>query len=333
MTTNSPAKAKPFGMQLCDMGRPRFLEMISLEFSDPAEADRELKRWENGIRQRVFRTPALAECNPGQLLAALAEAWGEGFESAPNMRHFSLVPFRDDVQMIPSAQGYIYCADQSGEVEEIRFDVLYRCDAEEMQQSGQELFDPDTFEPTVREKLIDDAGDRSAEQIVGAWCAVKLKGQDKWRKLYMLRSEIEKHRKASKAPNSPAWKDWYKDMAIKTVVKKLCRSGRIPMGRKSGVASGAEHREEIVLADVESIVDERPDTESLISAALEACGGLPPTREETEEDLARLEEANELTKAQVADYAERTYGEHINELHPALLWQVARDVEAGKVTA
>lgn len=326
--TNAPAKRQPLGLQLVEAGRDTFTEMIAIEH-EGQNAQRALARWEVGIRQRVFRTPDLAKCDTGQVLAALVEACQWGFESAPASRHFSLVPYGKDCQMIPSMQGLMHVAEQSEQVEEIRFGVLHRCDAERIQKGeAPPLFDPKTKEPQVEDQLIDDDEDRSDDAIVGAWVGVKLVGKNQWRTLYLRRSDIERHRNASKAPNSPAWKSWYRDMAIKTVVKKLLKSGRIPMGRHTALATRSDD-EEFVQADVESISD-TPDLELLEAEAHEA---MPDnlTRDEIEEDIARLEDAVGLSPDQTKEYAIETYGSDPNEMSLPLLWKLSQDVSIGLV--
>jgi hypothetical protein len=37
----------------------------------------------------------------------------------------------------------------------------------------------------------------------------------------MPKAEVDHIRKCSKAPNSPAWEDWYDEMALKTVIRRL----------------------------------------------------------------------------------------------------------------
>lgn len=55
--------------------------------------------------------------------------------------------------------------------------------------------------------------------IVAAYLVAKLKTGETKREV-IFRRDVDKIRAASKAPNSPAWRDWFDQMAIKAVIKR-----------------------------------------------------------------------------------------------------------------
>lgn len=78
-------------------------------------------------------------------------------------------------------------------------------------------------DPTIRiKKCLDDTGEK---KVIAAWCWMKI-GDELADFLLLTRSDIENAKKASRAHNSPAWRDWYGRMAEKTAIKSLMISNR-----------------------------------------------------------------------------------------------------------
>jgi recombination protein RecT len=69
-------------------------------------------------------------------------------------------------------------------------------------------------------------GDRG--QIIGAYAVAHLKSQEKPLFRVMDKARIEKARAVSRAANGPAWREWWDEMAIKTVIRNLAKD--LPAG-------------------------------------------------------------------------------------------------------
>ena len=62
-------------------------------------------------------------------------------------------------------------------------------------------------------------------QVIGYWVRAVLESGETVDEFKTV-DDIEKVRKASNCPNSPAWREWYDEMAYKTVFRSLCK--RLP---------------------------------------------------------------------------------------------------------
>jgi len=61
--------------------------------------------------------------------------------------------------------------------------------------------------------------------VVGYWARAILESGETIDE-FKTKEDVEKVRKASNCPNSPAWREWYDEMAYKTVFRSLCK--RLP---------------------------------------------------------------------------------------------------------
>ena len=80
----------------------------------------------------------------------------------------------------------------------------------------------------------------------------------------MSADEVEKCRKSSKAQNSPAWKNFWSEMARKTVMRRLCKSITLNMDAeaKDMFEAGTEmETDPAELANRE--IEEKANTEEL----------------------------------------------------------------------
>lgn len=123
-----------------------------------------------------------------------------------------LVPFGDKLQFMPSYTGNVKLAKKYSirPIRDIYAKVIQEGDVfEEVIVNG---------EPSInfRPKFLNDGA------ILGAFAVVLYQdggmGYD-----VMSKADIENTRKSSKAKSSPAWSQFYSEMAKKTVLKRLCK--------------------------------------------------------------------------------------------------------------
>lgn len=123
-----------------------------------------------------------------------------------------LVPYGDKLEFMPSYTGQIKLAKKYSirPIKEIYAKVIREGDVfEEVITNG---------EPSVnfRPKFLNDGA------IIGAFAVVLY--QDSGMSYdVMSKADIENTRKSSKAKNSPAWSNFYSEMAKKTVLRRLCK--------------------------------------------------------------------------------------------------------------
>lgn len=185
-----------------------------------------------GLRAALMREPKLAVAaanNPQSLFVALAQAAHLGLSPDQQLGHFYLIPYGKEIQAQVGYRGLVFLAQQSDQVAEVNALVIYRDEAKALIERGLEVVDRQTGKLNVSEtaRMLAEY-DMSDESIVGAVAWVRLKSGTLLSRT-MTRAEIDRRRKAGSA-NSPAWKEWFAEMAKKTALRSLLRRGDVPMG-------------------------------------------------------------------------------------------------------
>ena len=176
-----------------------------LALAMPKHVDKD--RWNRIALTCVRKNPKLMRCDPLSLLARFMDLSSLGLEPDGRMAH--LIPFKDEVTLIIDFKGIVDIVRRSGEVDQILADVI--CENDEFDyQKGTGAF----LKHKVDLKNKDGRG-----EVIGAYSFVKLKdGSEDFD--VMTRSEIDKVRQASKTPDKGPWKDWFEEMAKKTVFRR-----------------------------------------------------------------------------------------------------------------
>lgn len=162
----------------------------------------------------IRRTPALLECAPETLVAAIVEASSLGLEIDSRGQAY-LVPFYNkktgtkDVQLIPGYKGLADLAHRSGRVASVFAEVV--CENDKFRFSL-------GLEPTLEH--TPDLDNRGNMRAVYAVARMK-DGEAQF--VVMGKSDIEKVKKASKASSSGPWADWEEEMWKKTAIRRLCK--------------------------------------------------------------------------------------------------------------
>jgi recombination protein RecT len=160
----------------------------------------------------IRKNKKLAECNPISLFGSIIQASQLGLEIGI---HAHLVPFFNkvtkqyEVNMIPDYRGLMHLARNSGEITSISANVVYEHDKFDY-QFGTEAF------------LIHKPARGNRGDIIAGYAVAKYKtGESQFD--YMTAEEINKIRDRSQAKNSGPWVTDYESMAMKTVVRRLCK--------------------------------------------------------------------------------------------------------------
>lgn len=188
-------------------------KVINSLFGDKKKADKFL-----ATASKVANDYKLANCNVNSIVDACVTVAQLNLDLSPTLSHAYIVPFKNSVQLIVSARGYTALLSRSGW--HIKTYIA---------NEGDEFdYVIDGFDETIKFKKNIDNLDETFKYAVAL-----AKAPDGV--IYveiMNKAQIEKHRKVSsnQKGNTPTgvWSDWYNDMALKTVVKKLVK--KLPLG-------------------------------------------------------------------------------------------------------
>lgn len=156
----------------------------------------------------VQKTPALLNCSPQSLVAAIVEASSLGLEIDSRGQAY-LVPYGKNVTLIPGYKGLMDLAYRSGRVTSIYADVVCANDTFE-------------FAMGLDAKLVHVPNLEDRGELKAAYAVAKIKDSDP-AFVVLGKTEIEKVKKASKAAANGPWKDWEEEMWKKTAIRRLCK--------------------------------------------------------------------------------------------------------------
>lgn len=167
--------------------------------------------------------PALQECSPASLIAALVQSAQLGLEPDPRLGHAYLVPYKGACQLIIGYRGRIELARRSGEVASIEAHVVYEADTfRAAYGTSAEL----VHVPALR--------DRGEPMAVYAFARLR-DGTTMWDILGL--DDIERARASSRTKGGP-WQDHWAEMARKTAINRLAKY--LPMTPEAAEADAAD---------------------------------------------------------------------------------------------
>jgi len=171
-------------------------------------------RFSRIVMTAVSRSPKLLECDQNSFFGCLLLSAQLGMEpNGPDQKAF-LIPFGKECQFIMGYKGLLELCRRSGELSSIHAEIAYENDELEVILG---------IDPTIIHKP-NLKGDRG--EVVLAYSVARFKDGSKdfaW----MTKSEIDRVRESSKSKNSPAWIQWWTEMAKKTVLKRHLKT--LPM--------------------------------------------------------------------------------------------------------
>jgi recombination protein RecT len=161
----------------------------------------------------LMKTPKLASCTPESFLNCMLQLSQWGLE--PDGRHAHLIPYGDVCTLILDYKGIVDLVLRSGTVRSIHADVVHEGD----------LFVYDLGEVTKHTPhylRTDETKPEKAGKIIAAYCRVVF-NDGGTKSEVMSVDEVEKVRAASRAGGSGPWKDWWSEMAKKTVFRRASK--------------------------------------------------------------------------------------------------------------
>lgn len=193
------------------------IEKLAPDFRAALPAHIPLDRFKRALFTALQMTPTLASCDRRSFFLSCMRAANDGL--LPDGREAVIVPMRDNKAGTTTAvyirmiAGIYKLLRNSGELAGIDSQVIYEND-EFAYEYGDNAH--------IRHKPA--VGDRG--RAIGAWAMATLKDGARFREIMSVQ-EIERRRAVSRAPGSPAWTQWWDEMACIRVVKHLAK--KLPM--------------------------------------------------------------------------------------------------------
>jgi len=187
-------------------------------------AEKAARRFAKMIYTTVSNSPALQKCSIASIIKSASISASLDLDIDPRGLAY-LVPYNNNIgtkqnpryQMEAQFQigykGLIELAYRSGRVKSISAHCIYESEMKKVdikRVDGQfKVVHPFSIEPPSGE-------------IVLVYATAIIEGIDPY-SIVLRKSEVEYYRQKSKAPNSPAWKNFYNDMAKKTAIRQLSK--------------------------------------------------------------------------------------------------------------
>lgn len=202
----------------------------------------------------IGSTPRLAQCTQTSVLAACMQAAALGLEPNTPLQQCWVLPFenrdehRFDAQFVMGYRGIITLALRSPGVLDVQAREVYKADEFE-------------YELGLNEKLrhVPVFEEQSPEDISIYYGIVRYPGGGHYWRLVKPHT-IEEHRQRSKSPNSPAWRNDYLPMALKTVIRIL--SPYMPLSAEAAAGLAADGTAPTSFDDIVKPDDDFIDAES-----------------------------------------------------------------------
>lgn len=172
-------------------------------------------------RTMLNTNPDLLECTPISILGGVIQAAQLGLELDGFTGAAYLVPFNNrelgqkEAQFIPGYRGLMRLARRSGEVTNIVARVVRMNDLFSV-----ELGTNDSIKHVPSEEEFDENSEKSLKAV---YAYAMIKGADQPQFDFMWKWQIDRVRAKAPGKNSPAWKEHFEAMAMKTVVRRLCK--------------------------------------------------------------------------------------------------------------
>ncbi len=149
------------------------------------------------------KNPALLKCTPSSILSAIVEIASTGLTLNSFYGHASLVPYKGQAVLIPEYKGMIEAAINSGKIINMFAEVVYENEPFKIQKGSS---------PEIEHELNFPRG----KKIIMAYSVAVFTNGSKSIEI-LDKDEIDKRMNCAKTKN--IWNEWYKEMAIKTVIR------------------------------------------------------------------------------------------------------------------
>ena len=224
--------------------KPQFA--LAIGGSTPAQRQERAERFTRICLTAMRQTPKLAQCEPASILGAMMTCAQLNLEPNTPQGLAYLIPYGRECQFQVGYKGLMQLMYRSGAIASFNADVVYR------QEVEQGLFEYESgISPRISHKidlLNPEARTGKPEDVIAAYAAVVLKTGEPIVRL-VTKMEIDQARALNRG-NSPAWRDHYAAMAIKTAIKRL--SAWLPVTK----VADAFAAEEATAAPAEAVVEQ-----------------------------------------------------------------------------
>lgn len=157
----------------------------------------------------ITRTPKLLKCTPTSLLQAVMQCAEMGLEPGSALGEVYLVPFGDQVTVIPGYRGLVSLARRSGAVTDIESAVVREGDKFKYERGISLVL--------KHRPLLDGDQDR---KIVAVYMVAHLKGTTRPHVEVMSIDDVNRIRARSRSSQDGPWVTDFSEMARKTVVRR-----------------------------------------------------------------------------------------------------------------
>lgn len=273
------------------------IEAMADQFKMALPSHIKVDKFQRVVLTAVMSDPDLLHADRRSLIGAVTRAAQDGL--LPDKREGALVIFnqkvkvdgKDDwikaVQWMPMIAGVLKKVRQSGEIASITANIVYEKDNFVWVQG-----DDESIEHTPPQL----GTDRGA--AIGVYAIATLKDGFKIREVMDI-NEIEKVRKVSKTGTFGPWKDWWEEMAKKTVIRRL--SKRLPMSTDiEGVINDEATEADFSRSTMAALGPQRMTREALANHAQE-----PEVTETVEAEVEQESDDAPAWAGMVADWKER----------------------------
>lgn len=209
----------------------------------------------------------LRQCTPESFYLALTAAAQLGLEPTGIHGEAYLVPFKNEVTLMPGYQGLVKLALQSEKVMAVWAKAVYEGDFFEMDEGSAPRL---THRPLLTAK--------EGRTLVAAYaCAEMVHGRVVFEVL--SRDEIEAIRQVSHGRNGGPWTEWYPEMAKKSAVRRLCKY--LPKSSRLKMAVALDERPEQAPQIIDVAAEDAPAEapKGNMRQRLEARADKPPAPE------------------------------------------------------
>lgn len=165
----------------------------------------------------IQKTPALLDCTPVSLVAAVIQASQLGLEIGVLGQAY-LVPFKGSVTLIPGYRGLVQLARRSGEIVSIEARIVHARDKFTVRYGLEPELTHIPWMPTPDEKVTKEG----PGPVLCAYACAKFKDGGYQFEVMSLR-ELDNIKGRSKAASSGPWVTDTEEMYRKTVTRRLCK--------------------------------------------------------------------------------------------------------------
>ena len=281
------------------------------------------------VLREVGLSDRLQKCTCHSIYQSLLMAVELGLQVGSGLGEAYLLPFKDTdsntvvCTFVIGYKGVSTLAYRSGIVEEITMVAVYEGDEFEVNWSQ---VPPFKHKPDLRSS-------REDKDIWAVYCLIRLRGSVHPHFEFMNRGEIEKVRNNAPSKNSPAWRDWFGEMAKKTVLKRACK----PLPKSPDLSKAIAWDSAVESRDYTGVVPfEADDLQELpmLPSAVEPSGSASVDRAASDAAVRKAKAANAEPELQMsnpsAEQAKTASTSTLNEIAAICVKRGISDVELCK---